>query len=146
MHPILRWVLVLPAFIAASVGGYVILGFVVHLVRTVNIVSQNTFVDVLLAVVGVNFIAACVGVLVGYFTAPRGHRWLAVVLALISILFTLSILILALSNHEIITQALPPVIVGSIAWILGAISGAYGAISAENEHRNTNKSFNSDAG
>ena len=145
MHPVFRWILALPAFIASSLIGYAAFNFIAYVVRTFNIVPQENIVDLLIAAIGANFIGAAAGVMAGSYTAPRAQKQMAIIFCVISIAFPVCIVYLAFLNQDALAQPLYRVIIEALAWIVGAISGAYGVISGENDRSSHNNAFNTDA-
>lgn len=128
-----RWLIFIPSAVAASIAAYVVFGLVSYVVRIVNIVPQESVIDLILVVIGANFVAAAAGVLAGSFTAPKARNVIAILLAALSISFAIFMAVLAFLNPESISQSLFEVTLGSLAWIFGASSGAYGVLSALRE-------------
>lgn len=135
----LRWLLFIPAALSASIVAYFAFALLSYVVRTFNIVSQESVIDLLLAIIGGNFVAAVAGVFAGTLTAPKGRTYVAVVLASLSVSFAIVVAVMVFLDPNLVSQSVFEVTVGSIAWVVGASLGAYGIIDALGEdNRSTN--------
>ena len=147
MHPILRWLLFMPAAVAASIAAFFAFALLSYIVRVFNIVPQDSIIDLLLAIAGANFVAAAAGVCAGTFAAPKGQKYVAIILATLSASFAAAMAVLVFLNPENFSSSLFEATVGALAWVVGASLGAYGVIGAlAEDDRCTNQRFSSDAG
>jgi len=106
-----------------------------YLVRTFNIVPQESVIDQLLAIVGTNFAAAAAGVVIGSLTAPSRRQYIAIILACCSAAFAIAMVVAVFLYPSQLSQSLFHAGIGSAAWVVGAIVGAKVFIEALGEQR-----------
>ena len=120
----LRWILVAPATLGATVGVYIILTVVWNLVRAINIVPQDGIIDLGLGNLGINGFAAAVGVFAGARTAPYYRRLTAIVVAALLILLALVTIAVGSAFRANLSMSFGWHVFSSMAWIAGAITAA----------------------
>ena len=124
MNNISKWLLVLPAAIAATVASWIALTIVWNLVATVNIVPQNDFISVGLANFGINALASGLGVVAGVHLAPTMQRQTAIVLAVLTVLFALTTLVFGAKFRTSASMSLGWHIWSTLAWAVGGVAAA----------------------
>lgn len=124
MFNTLRWILVVPATLAATAGAYFGLVLVWNLVRVINIVPQDGLVDLALANLGVNGASSAAGVLAGTKTAPRHRRAAAIMVAILLGAVGLASLLVGAAFRDSLRMSLGWHVFSSIAWVVGAIAAA----------------------
>jgi hypothetical protein len=132
MSNTLRWVLVAPATIAATVGAFIGLTIVWNIVRLLNIVPQGGLIDLAFANAAVNALAAAAGVFAGARLAPRGAATVAVVTATILVLLAIVTLMLGSAFRAQVSMSIGWHVFSSVAWAAGAV-GAAVAVHRERE-------------
>lgn len=129
----LRWILVAPATLVATVGAYIILTLVWNLVRAINIVPQDGFIDLGLANLSINGLAAVAGVFVGARTAPCYRQITAIVMAALLVLLAVVTIALGSAFRANLSMSFGWHVFSSIAWIAGAGIAAY-IVSKKSSH------------
>lgn len=119
-----KWLLVLPAFIAVTIVGWIGLTLVWNLVATINIVPQNDFISLGLANFGINAIASGAGVMAGVRLAPTMQQQTAITLATLTILFALAMLTFGAGFRASTSMSLGWHIWSTLAWVVGGVAAA----------------------
>jgi hypothetical protein len=124
MNPALRWILLVPAALAGAAAAYVGGVLVWNVVRLVNIMPQESFIDLAFAAVGINGAAGAAGVFAGAAVAPNGKAGAAVMMAALFALLALVSLAIGASVRESLKLSLAWHVASSVAWIGGAAAAA----------------------
>jgi hypothetical protein len=120
MKNFLRWLLVLPAALATMPATFFVAVLAWNVVRAVNIVPQDSFVDVAFAAFGINALAVFTGVHAGASTAPT-HRHIAAIV--IAVLVAIAWIVVLIFRSEV--GAALSISFGWLLWSsTGQIAGA----------------------
>ena len=124
MARVVKWLLVLPAAIGASVLAFAGLTLLWFLQKWINIVPQEDIVSYALATFFINAAAAGAGVAAGANTAPSHHGKVAVAIAVLMVLAAPAVLFGVTGFRE---RSITPFwwhVFGGAAWIIGAVIAA----------------------
>ena len=128
MNNTVKWVLVIPASMAATIMGWICLTLVWNITATINIVPQNDLISLGLASFGINAGAAALGIVAGTYLAPAMRARTALVLATVTVFFALSMLVLffvATLRYDVQLSMSPGWMIWStFAWVAGAVAVA----------------------
>lgn len=123
----LRWILVAPAAVGATIIGFALMTLSWNVVRTLNIVPQEGILDLAMGNAWVNGTAAALGVVAGTHVAPGRSRSTSIVLAAVFALFAVLTLVVGNAFRDGTGMSLGWHVFSAIAWIAGA---AIAAVSA----------------
>jgi len=125
MNKIVRWILVVPAALAAAAAVSIVLMLVWYVTSRFNIVSHDDVISVGLATIGTNVVPAWAAVNAGVKVAPVNTRAVRIGVGAVIAGAAIVLYVLGLSFHPYASMLWHTL--GTIAWVIGAAMGVVGS-------------------